>query len=295
MIDFSQLLSPEASQPPPTPPKTPEEQAQLEGEWQKFFARPEISAGLLQMGGQLLQPMQPGQTMAGNVSAALVNGASTVGNAASNIRKEEQAQEEVDYSRAKDQREESRADKRLKIASQKSPSESLAEKRFAYDQQKDAVDLARQLDNDAYQRQLEQAQIRAKVLEGILGTTDQADVESTLDTVLKQLGLPNVGSAETPATLPEVAPNGTEGAAAPTGGKQATGQEVAPAEMPEAAGERNYNTQSIENHIAAMKTAKVKEQIDQMGPGAAAIINEEVLKYPKEVRQRVLDYFVKGL
>lgn len=295
MIDFSQLLSPEASQPPPTPPKTPEEQAQLEGEWQKFFARPEISAGLLQMGGQLLQPMQPGQTMAGNVSAALVNGASTVGNAASNIRKEQQAQEEVDYSRAKDQREESRADKRLKIASQKSPSESLAEKRFAYDQQKDAVDLARQLDDDAYRRQMEQAQVRAKVLEGILGTTDQDEVESTLQTVLKQLGLPDVGSAETSVAPDEVAPNGAQGPAAPTGRQPTAGQEVDPANMPEAAGERNYNTQNIEAQVTRLKSMKIKEQIDQMGPGAAAIINEEVMKYPKEVRQRMLDYFVKGI
>lgn len=299
MIDFSQLLSPEASQPPPTPPKSPEETAQIEGEWHQFFARPEVAAGLLQMGGQLLQPMQPGQTMAGNVSAALVNGASTMGNAASNIRQEEQQQEQLDYSRAKDRRSEAREDKRLALAGKKSSAESLAERRFAYDQQQDAINLARQLEGDDYKRQMEQAQIRAKVLEGILGVTDEDEVESTYQRVLKQLGLPDGNTGQVSGAGDQVAPNAGAVPTAQTGGQPSAGQEVTDDEdaaaMPEAAGERNYNTQTIEKHIATMKTAKVKEQIDQMGPGAAAVINEEVNKYPKEVRQRMLDYFVKGI
>lgn len=298
MIDFSQLLSPEASQPAPTPPKTPEEKAQIEGEWQQFFTRPEIAAGLLQMGGQLMQPMLPGQTMAGNVSSALVNGASTMGNAASNIQQEEQVLEEQQYQRGKDSREEARADKRLKIASQKTPAESLAERKFAYDQQMDSVTLARQLQNDQQAQNLAEAQIRAKIYEGILGTTDSDEVDATYQRVLKQLGLSNANTGQTGGAGGEMAPDETDetdGAAAPTGGQSSAGQEVVPENANETAGQRNYSPEAVESHINQLKAAKMKEQLDSYGPGAAAIIQEEVMKYPKEVRPRMLDYFVKGL
>jgi hypothetical protein len=296
MIDFSQLLSPEASQPAPTPPKTPEEKAQIEGEWQQFFARPEIAAGLLQMGGQLMQPMLPGQTMAGNVSSALVNGASTMGNAASNIQQEEQVLEEQQYQRGKDSREEARADKRLKIASQKTPAESLAERKFAYDQQMDSVNLARQLQNDQQSQNLAEAQIRAKIYEGILGTTDSDEVDATYQRVLEQLGLSNANTGQVGATSGQMAPDEAAGVpTAGTGGQPSAGQEVIPEDASETAGQRSYSPESIEAHINQLKAGKFKEQVDQMGPGAAAFINEEILKYPKEVRQRMLDYYVKGL
>ena len=76
---------------PPTKAPAPDEQKkkELQSKWEAFFQRPEVAAGALQFGVNMLQPLAPGQTFAGQLGQSLGAGAQAAGRVQQRARTEE--------------------------------------------------------------------------------------------------------------------------------------------------------------------------------------------------------------
>lgn len=91
---------------------TPERRAELRQGWTDFLGSPQVQAGMIQMGVQLLQPVAPGQTGAGAFGQALGAGAEAAGRVGE--RERELEREERGF--AAGLRKEEREEKRIAVA-----------------------------------------------------------------------------------------------------------------------------------------------------------------------------------
>jgi hypothetical protein len=98
-------------------------------EWSQALQDPRVKASMLSMGLQLLQPVQPGQTVAGHIGRAIGAGGETVGNIEELNRKEsEQARKERDTNSTIDWRADRTENERtrLEVAQQNANSLQMA-------------------------------------------------------------------------------------------------------------------------------------------------------------------------
>lgn len=294
----------DSAQQTPKPPESPEEESMLKNEWMQYFANPAVSQGLMQMGAALLQPYQPGETGSGRLGAVMTQGAATIGKAAQQNYEMEQAQEEKQYKRGRDAKSDARAaadDKRA------GSTLSLAERKFAYDQSQDTLNRQDAKAQLAQAAELDRLKIAAGVYEKIAQNVDpntpQDEINRLAQEVFQQMQATTGAQSAIVNNATNQSGEGAMGVSQPnattpseqltTGGQQTSGQEVTP-EAPPA--NPTFSSQNVESFIADLKAKGVREKIHQQyGAGATAVMIDEVRKFPKEVRQRMLDYFVKGI
>lgn len=94
----------------PGPPKTPEELERRKAGWSSFLERvkndPHLLDMMFMMGAQLMQPVQPGQTAAGHISGAMMQGAQYAGAKREMARKAGLEERGMQQTEARGQREE---------------------------------------------------------------------------------------------------------------------------------------------------------------------------------------------
>lgn len=288
----------DSAQQQPSPPQSPEEESMLKNQWMEYFAKPEISQGLMQMGAALLQPYQPGETGSGRFGAALTQGAQTIGNAAKQNFAMDEAADEKQYKRGRDVKSDERAaadDKRQNATL------GLAQQKFKYEQGQDAQNRQDTLNLAAQNAEMDRLKIASGVYESIAKNvepgTPQEEINRLAMEVFKQMQsttgaqnaiINNAGGQSAGSDMGVSQPDTTQPAQEPAGGQPSAG--------PEVNANPTVDTQNVESFIADMKKNNIREKIQQQyGAGAAAVINDEIGKFPKEVRQRMLDYFVKGI
>lgn len=288
----------DSAQQQPSPPQSPEEESMLKNQWMEYFAKPEISQGLMQMGAALLQPYQPGETGSGRFGATLTQGAQTIGNAAKQNFAMDEAADEKQYKRGRDAKSDERAaadDKRQNATL------GLAQQKFKYEQGQDAQNRQDTLNLAAQNAEMDRLKIASGVYESIAKNvepgTPQEEINRLAMEVFKQMQsttgaqnaiVNNAGGQSAGSDMGVSQPDTTQSAQELAGGQPSAG--------PEVNANPTVDTQNVESFIADMKKNNIREKIQQQyGAGAAAVINDEIGKFPKEVRQRMLDYFVKGI
>lgn len=286
----------DSAQQTPKPPASPEEENMIKTDWMKYFSHPSIAQGLMQMGGALLQPMQPGETGSGRFGSVLTKGAETIGNAAEQNFGMEQKAEQKTYDRGRDAKSDARAaaaDKRAGTGL------SLAERKFQYDQTQDQLNRVDTKTLTQQQAEMDRMKIAAGIYEKLVANTQvgtpQEEVNRMAQEIFQQMqGMSGAQNGITPQASTGLdlggmgVPEGNQAPAAqaPTGGQPSSGQEV------------TAQTNALpENVVNALKKSGVREKVMARPDAATAsgpIFNEIINKVDPSARARVMQYLQNG-